>query len=256
MGNCRLALAGRLVLRGLAFASCAIALAGCGGRFGETHYFTILDANTNKPINFFRLSVSGGAGLANARYVSGYFDERAVDLFLNESKAAPRATNSDGAVPSIFKEVDCTGMDAAACAAAQEKQLHLVPLGEKMPADGAFVLILSTNADAIAGTIGSFAENEITLNSALFLLNRDRIVQASKVQAAKPVVDASRTATVTEVSALLDAAKTPTKPADLATSYLAVLRAAGAGLGGGPPNFNDEASARAWFGAHRGSAGQ
>jgi hypothetical protein len=233
----------------------AIALTGCGSHFGETHYFSVLD-NNQKPINFFRLTVSGGAGFANNRYVSGYFDERAVDLFLNESKSTPLPTDGTlGAVPPIFPKVDCTNMTPADCTAAQDKQLHLVPLGEKMPASGAFVLIISSNADAIAGTIGSFAENDITLNSAMYLLNHDKIMQAAKTNAVAPVAKATRKAVMDQVGAQLDSAGAVAADKRL-TAYLDLLRTIGSGMSGDPPTFTDEASARAWFAAHRQAATQ
>jgi len=230
----------------------AAALGGCGSNFGETHYFSVVDGS-NKPINFFRLNVSGGGGFANIRYVSGYFDERAVDLFLNESKSAPLTNGGAGAaVPSIFHTVDCNGLDAAACTAAQDKVLHIVPVGEKMPANGAFVLIISSNADAIAGTIGSFAENDITLNSAMFLLNHDKLTQAAASDATKPIVDADRNATIEQVGALLDSAN-KASTTDRPNTYIEVLRTIARGVSSDPPTFTDEATARTWFVAHRGN---
>jgi hypothetical protein len=133
------------------------ALGGCSATFHEKHHFATVDTETGEVQNIFRVTVNGDASMTNARYVAGFYDERAVDLFFNEIQSRPLtdADRNSGA-PPIFRQVDCSGMDEAACKAKQDQILRMIPVGADLGRTGTFVMILSTNADAIANTIGSF----------------------------------------------------------------------------------------------------
>src|SRR4051812_49182226 len=71
---------------------CALA-AGCAS-FHEEHYFQTAD-KSGTPLNFFRVRVDGNAGLTRLRYLSGYYDERAVDLYFNEVKSPGQGPDVD-----------------------------------------------------------------------------------------------------------------------------------------------------------------
>lgn len=245
------------LLRGMApkgalIAACAL-LASCQGTFKETHYFASVEPVSGKAVNFFRLTVRGRTEFTSARYISGYYDERAVDLFLNEAKSQP-LTAGDGVAP-IFKYLDCADPGDAACRTKQEERLRLVPLGGAVAKNGAFVMILSTNADAIAGTIGSLAENEILLNSTLFLLNRGTITSAARANAVQPIADAQRSGTIAGLDALYADAD-GLNTTEVEGTYLQILRTIAGELGGAPPVFATDAEARAWFAANRPAANQ
>src|SRR6266404_2610957 len=63
-------------------------VSGCATAFKESHYYQSVNPKTNKVTNYYRLTVKGYAAMSSARYVSGYYDERAVDLYFNEVKVA------------------------------------------------------------------------------------------------------------------------------------------------------------------------
>lgn len=231
------------------------ALSSCGVTMQEKHYFASVDQATGQTINVYRLTVSGGAGMANARYIAGYYDERAVDLFFNEVRASSLdSTSSNATAPSIFN-VACAGSDVTACASERDRRLAMVPIGEAGAADkGAFVLILSSNADAIAGTIGQFAETDANMQAALYLATRDTHQAAARLTAADNIIDRSRSATYAELKALFDALPTgaAATPTTREQAYLAILQATAAGLDRGTaPTFANMDEARTWFEARQ-----
>lgn len=230
----------------MAGAVAAIALlAGCGVRMNERHYFAAaVDPSTNEISNVYRLSVSGSAGMANARYIAGYYDERAVDLFFNEVKASDLSTTPGSSVAPGFFNTTCSGTTAEACREERERRLSMVPAGGADGSHGAFVLLLSTNADAIATTIGQFAENEANLRAAMFLATRDTQEDAAIRAATAPLIRQSRGHTQAELSTLVTTATN----SDTETAWLAVLRATASSLAPtSPPTFATMDEARAWF---------
>ena len=225
-------------------AAATFMLSGCAAEFGDVHHFATVDPVTKKVDNIFRVKVSGHAEMTNVRYISSYYDERAVDLFFNEVKAGD-LTPTKGAEP-IFKTVDCAGLDAAACTAKQEQVLSIVPVGNDMGKRGAFVLILSSNADAIASTIGAFSESDLAVQSALFLATRGDRERAATVTASADTVATGRRSTMASIKSLLTI--DPKSPNDATQRNMAVLRAAGAGIApGAPPAFTTIEEARLWF---------
>lgn len=222
----------------------AAMLSGCAAQFGDVHHFATVDPVTNQVDNIFRVKVSGHAEMTNVRYISGFYDERAVDLFFNEVKAGD-LTPTKGAEP-IFKTADCTGLDSAACKAKQDQILGVVPVGGDIGKRGAFVLILSSNADAIASTIGAFSESDLAVQSALFLATKDVRDRAATVTAAADTVATGRRSTMASIKSLL--AIDPKTQTEATQRNLAVLRAAAAGIApDGPPNFKSIDEARLWF---------
>src|SRR5690348_16710028 len=69
-------------------AAALLLLSGCASVV-DRHHFATVDAQTGEIINIFRVTVRGDAQLANARYISGYYDQRAVDLFFNQVRSTP-----------------------------------------------------------------------------------------------------------------------------------------------------------------------
>jgi len=67
-----------------------------------TDYYFAIDPRTNQVINIFRVTVHGNAEMANVRYISGFYDQRAVDLFFNETRS--------GALPSDLQSVGIDGV--------------------------------------------------------------------------------------------------------------------------------------------------
>lgn len=106
-------------------------LAGCVSRFGERHYFKSEDGQ-GAPVNYYRVTVKGGTFLSESRYLSGYFDEAAVDAYFSQASAGKGFPSAGkGKVQSVDESLR----------------------------DRKLVLILSANSDAMAGEIGQIADN-------------------------------------------------------------------------------------------------
>lgn len=137
---------------------CGLLLVSCS-TINEVHYFKdkineTSDTPTKTVANYYKVQIKGYSFLSSSRYVSGYFDQNAINLYFNEF-----------AQPEKGK------------------------LFEKSP-DGGFtnetgnelVLILSTNAKAISDQIGNISKNQVILNSAASLVQDGKIKEAQKLK--------------------------------------------------------------------------
>jgi hypothetical protein len=172
-----------LLLFGIAFA-----FWGCGTSFRENHYFSSAsdDPTRERKTNYFRVTVDGWAAFSAARYVSGYYDERAVDLFFNEVKAI------DGTqiIAPLFQE-PFTDDEIRPFSPAEGK--------------GALVMILSTNADAVAAAIGNFAEGEAAAAAISNLVNQDEIRSKRRTAVQRASLERGAAALAAEVGSFMDA---------------------------------------------------
>lgn len=217
---------------GWAFAALSfVLLAGCAASVQERHFFATFKEpvpGVRTPTQFFRVSVDGSAKFANARYLTGYFDERAVSLFFNETKGS-----ADG---KLF-------LDGQKNPGTEDKLVPLnAPAGE-----GAFVLIMSTNADAIASAIGSFAESQVVADSLTRIVNKDRFKDKARSDALLSVKKADGTSLFSRVDFSTKAATTAPRGDDAAVSYLRALTALAQALGYSGPEFATTSAAQAWF---------
>jgi hypothetical protein len=213
--------------------------------FHEEHYFVARD-KTGTPINFFRVRIAGNTGLSRMRYVSGYFDERAVDLYFNEIKNPSNAASSGEIAPLFVSGQKDPGSETI-----------LTPL---TPAEGhgALLMIFSSNPNSVANTIGEFAENQQAADAITNLLNHQKIGDL-RAQARRQATTALRfTAATPELTSLVNtfpsAIATPADQSQAQTSALATLRAIAVILGG-DGNFTTFADARIWFAAQRAAQG-
>lgn len=130
-------------------------LAGCMSRFNEQHFFAAADPKVD---NLFRVKVSGYTLLATSRYLSGYFDESAVDAYFNEFSqpegGALRPSPSD------------------------DQRGAVVPVNADP--NTRLVLFLSSNSDAAADQIGAIAQNENVAAALERIINRDQIIGADR----------------------------------------------------------------------------
>ena len=217
----------------LAAVAAVVAMAGCSTVVQENHYFAAFKDNASggrEAVQFYRVSVDGNSQFANTRYLTGYFDERAVSLFFNELKSTTSQRLFDDAM-------------VLPGAPAGTKITPLSPSAE----NGAFVLIMSTNADAIASTIGSFAESQVVGDSLTRLLNRDRFLAKNQSDARLSVNKAEATALVAQVTAHTMAASGAATGMLAAASYRRALTALAQSLGYNGPEFDTLAKARDWF---------
>ncbi len=211
----------------LAFVLCTT---GCAVTFKEDHYFQQQN-KAGDVTNYYRLQVSGYGALSSARYVSGYYDERAVDLFFNELKVEQTGPTTN---TQIFKDAQKNpGSDEA-----------IKPLDPST--HGAFVMILSTNASSVARTIGQFAENQIVADAITNLMNRDALLsKAERIGSATN----SANATATELARLMGfvSSDAPIDRAANEKALLRVLSTIATDVGVAPRSFASLTEAEAWF---------
>ena len=207
-------------------------LGGCAAVIEENHHFAAFRDNGaagREAVQFYRVKVQGNSQFANARYLTGYFDERAVSLFFNEMRSPANGKLFD----------DNTTLPGSGGTKVQ----GLSPAA----GEGAFVLIMSTNVDAIASTIGSFAESQVVADSLTRMLNRDRFQAKIQSDARLSVRKAEATALVGRVDAQVRAAKDASSGEAAAASYRRALTALAQSLGYTGAEFISTAEAQAWY---------
>ncbi len=213
--------------------------AGCS-TFRDTHYFRSFNEATGESSNYFRLEISGGAKFSSARYVSGYYDERAVDLFFNELRVGP-VVEASGNSPGSNKEALFTGIPVPSNTTEKIKPLDPTT-------HGAFVMILSTDASAVANAIGQFSESNVVAESITNLVNRDKITAAREQQAWQSVDSGRVAAVAVELQSMFG--KVPpdggTSKEEMKQSYLRILNVIGAALGR-QTAFNEIDEANIWL---------
>ncbi len=206
----------------------------CATTFQEYHYYQALDPETDKVTNYYRLSVRGYAAMSSARYISGYYDERAVDLYFNEVKVAQTPEGTTSTQELFSREIKDPGT--------QDVIKPLSPDSQH----GAFVMILSTNASSVSRTIGQFAENQVVADAITNLANRDVLLQTASITTARAGTANATAAEVARLMALLpDDVAPPEKESE--ASLLRVLNAIGTGIKGQPVAFESFDQAAAWL---------
>lgn len=216
----------------LAAVGALAALAGCAG-FSQVYHFQSAPGADGVP-NFFRVKVDGDAQTARARFLAGFYDERAVDLYFNEVKSG------NGDIRKIFEDNQKEPGDTNSVIK------PLTPDGAR----GSFVMIYSTNPKAVADTIGSFAESQLVAEALTNMLNKKEVEAARTLTATRSVNDATATALAEELAALVpaapaDGASVPSKES-LTRTYLRTLEVISRSTGG-PASFADLAAAKAWL---------
>jgi hypothetical protein len=209
-------------------------LASCHSRISERHHFASYQGDGVTPVNFYRLTVEGSTRFTSSRFLSGFYDERAVDLFFNELKPPPnsRLFGDDQKSPGTTDAVKA-----------------LAPT----PEHGTYVLILSSNADSVANAIGSFAESEVVADALSNIISSDQIRLKQESDANLAVQKAQAEALLTELSrTIADAGSAPDR-AQARAGYLRVLAALARSLGH-EGSFASFKEARAWFEREKGAA--
>jgi hypothetical protein len=211
-----------------------LGLVGCATSFKEDHYFQSLNPTTGEVTNYYRLRVRGRAAGSSARYVSGYYDERAVDLFFNEVKLDTTDTDSSSRGEIFSANLKDPGANDT-----------IKPLS---PDDthGTFVMILSTNASSVSRAIGQFAENQVIADAVTNLTNRDKILReasALKGRAARANATADELA---NLMALLPKSDMP-EFSETEKALLRVLNSLATGLSGFQTAFDNLDHAAVWF---------
>lgn len=180
----------------LCFLLLCVVSTGCSSSFSEMHYFKSADAQGN-PINYYRISVSGNTFLSSSRYLSGYFDEKAVDSYFDQIVQPEKA---------LFR--DQTSTDGG----------NVQPLSANLK-NRKLVLLLSSNSDTIAQQIGQFANNQAIMADLTRLVYRDNIKEAREAQTSSELQQARGQALAdigaSIISGLADDADEPTARTNL-----------------------------------------
>ncbi|WIV97478.1 hypothetical protein [Kinneretia aquatilis] len=198
--------------------------------FKQVYHFQSGGATAEQP-NFFRVVVSGSAQTAKARFLAGFYDERAVDLYFNEIRSP------DGELRTLFPlNQKAPGEDTV-----------LKPLSPET-GKGTFVMIFSTNPKAVADTIGNFAESQLVADALTNILNKREVEAARILTATRSASDSGANAAADELAAILPAdSGAPADAATLERNYRRALEAISRQTGG-PQSFADMVAARAWLG--------
>ncbi|WP_417479273.1 hypothetical protein [Maricaulis maris] len=169
-------------------------LGGCTSTVRETHYFMSVNEETGQPVNFFRLQIKANTNSSSARYVAGFYDESAVDMYFNEIRLSQ--SNGQGSGDS--------GTEGRSRAPSENIQLsNITATGEQRP--GAFMLILSSNADSVVNTISQFAQSRIVAEGVTNIVNRERLRLAAPAQAAYSISQREGNALATDITSQLEA---------------------------------------------------
>lgn len=139
----------------------------------ELHYF-------KQGRNYFRISVDEKAFLSSSRYTSGYYDEDAVDKYFGEI----HRPDSTGRIIPISKTT--SDKDSSNTEGTEHKKTESV---QESLRNTKLVLILSTDATAVADQIGSLAENEQTLETIARLSHKSTIDQNNKLKGDLQLID-------------------------------------------------------------------
>lgn len=111
--------------------------------------------------NYYRVTISGFSFLSSSRYVSGYFDQDAINLYFNEM--------SQPANGRLWGSNNTTANNNNTSLVTNENGKELV-------------LVLSTNSKAISDQIGNVAKNQIILNSMAQITEKDKIQESNAVK--------------------------------------------------------------------------
>ena len=106
---------------------------------------------------------------------------------------------------------------------------------------------LSTNADAIANAIGSFAESQVVSDAFTRILNKDRFLAKAQSDASLSVQKVEAVALIARLDAETTAAATARTGVDATVSYVRALSALAQSLGYTGPEFGGIPAAQEWF---------
>jgi|GEM_PF-1498318 hypothetical protein len=118
----------------------------------EVHYF-------KSGNNYYRLRIDEKSFASKARYMSGFYDDKAVDRYFGEMS---QPVEKDTTYASSVRFYTTDPKDHT-------------PDQLRIDSNKKLVLILSTNSNAISEQIGAFAENDRILGSIMRLSQREKI---------------------------------------------------------------------------------
>lgn len=146
---------------------------GCSTASKETHYYrAVSEDGTVK--NYYKLDISSSSELASSRFVSGYFDEQAVNQYFSEvtggKQTLPGTTGTNSQAqgkPATITDTAISPKDV------DSKAARIEPAGPGRNGTK-LVLLLSSNSDAIANEIGAIADGQQISNLVGQILTREK----------------------------------------------------------------------------------
>jgi len=232
--------------------------AGCSTASKETHYYrAISEDGTVK--NYYKLDISSSSELASSRFVSGYFDEQAVNQYFSEVTGGRQtlpdttATNSQASVahgqgkPATVTDTAISAKDV------DSKAVRIEPAGPGRNGSK-LVLLLSSNSDAIANEIGAIADGQQISNLVGQILSREKQAEldAASLQLNKQYDRAGEIIELGTVTLTAENLKTSTAQ-ERELSKAAILNMVNkiALSIGAPEPFDDLEAAKRWLSVNR-----
>ncbi|WP_203292674.1 hypothetical protein [Maricaulis parjimensis] len=214
----------------------------------ETHYFAAYPEasegqGSREPVEFYRLQVRANTAFSSSRFVAGYYDERAVDFLFDELRTED-ATQTG--VTSDSRQLSILGQGEGSGSGNGNGGGDAVQIFQPTDKNGAFVLILSSNADSVARTIGAFSESQLVVESITQLLSRDRIEAANRSNAQASTQSSIASALTTAFDQSLERAAGAETGDQAREEYLRSLYLLARSLGRTAP-FESFEEARGWF---------
>lgn len=134
-----------VILTFLAITSCQVG--------HEIHYF-------KEGKNYYRITIHESSFASKSRYMSGFYDEAALDKYFGEMSQPVESDSTKAADVSFYNPTN----------------------GDRLQIDSnkRFVMILSTNNNVVSNQISAFADNEQILESIARLSKKSKIEESNK----------------------------------------------------------------------------
>ncbi len=224
------------LLRSVAIPAAAVLLCGCSsGKLNERYHFPGI--RDGRVVNYYRVDVEGRVKGTQLRYLSGFFDEDALNRYFNTF------SQPDGGALLSWTNVKEDG----------EQANDLIGSSENRDADPQgrgrkLVLLLSQNSEAVAEQIGSIAQSEAfaTIVSRIVFADDIAELEQGRLEAdrVRLLAEASR-ADAAELAARLRS-DTNLSAAEAQALLLQFINRTAASLGA-PGAFATVSEARAWL---------
>lgn len=161
----------------------ACLLAGGCSKFHEVHY---LKSNVSKgqTPNYFRVTVNGDTFMSSSRFMSGYFDEAAVNTYFGG-----------------FKQPEGGRLTAVA---SETKESGVMPIAAT-ESGSTLILLLTSNADEIANSLNALANSEAITQALAGIVSHDQLEAAAQNAADAPAQESAGAALATMGSKLIPA---------------------------------------------------
>lgn len=156
-----------LIIHFFAFISCS--------SIYEVHYFkdkigTRSGERAKLIPNYYKVEISGYSFLSSSRYVSGYFDQNAINLYFNEFSQPENGKLFGSESSESIESTTDSGKKA------NGENLLTTENGNEL------VLVFSTNAKAVTDQIGNISKNQSILNSMASITQKDKIEEGAKMK--------------------------------------------------------------------------